>query len=276
MDNEKISADKETNTEAVKEVSESEALTEGSPTEGKGADKKKPLTPEEMKKRQKKKALAFLCTVLSLLIILPIISVIDWNALFGLNKEDDRTAWPEKYFFDEQYFYEADYDENIEEDAAYMEKDRSLYYTRGNETFQVLRNPEDYGTPCILFYQYFENLKNGNYRSYYSFFTDEYRDKTGNVNPFTDGEIKYTAQKVYNIKVVLLDSIYLEDGDENGNYKGSTIYKFDVEYCIKDNNGTFRRDIRSNESRWLVFTVIETNGKSLINDITFHSKTNKQ
>ena len=223
---------------------------------------------------QKKKAIIFVSIVLSLLVILPILTFVDWNSLFGLgNKPEDKDSWI--HFYGDQYFGTPDYSENIEEDLKYMDLDRMLYYSVGNETFQIINNPEAIGNCCVLFYNYFENLKDGDYQRYYSLFTDRYKEEYGNTNPFTKKELKYTPQKVYNIKVTLLQSTFLENGNANGEYVGSTIHYFDVEYCIKDNNGTYRRDILSNESRALVFEVIETNGKPLINDISFYRSANK-
>ena len=223
---------------------------------------------------QKKKAIIFVSIVLSLLVILPILTFVDWNSLFGLgNKPEDKDSWI--HFYGDQYFGTPDYSENIEEDLKYMDLDRMLYYSVGNETFQIIDDPEAIGNCCVLFYNYFENLKDGDYQRYYFLFTDKYKEEYGNTNPFTKKELKYTPQKVYNIKVTLLQSTFLENGNANGEYVGSTIHYFDVEYCIKDNNGTYRRDILSNESRALVFEVIETNGKPLINDISFYRSANK-
>ena len=231
-------------------------------------NKKKPISP------QKKKAVIFISVVLSLLVILPILTFVDWNSLFGLgNKPEDKDSWI--HFYGDQYFGTPDYTENLEEDPDYMDLDRMLYYSVGNETFQIIDKPEELGSCCVLFYNYFENLKDGDYESYYFLFTDEYEAEYGNTNPFTKKELIYTPQKVYNIRVTLLQSTFLENGNENGEHVGSTIYYFDVEYCIKDNNGTYRRDILSDESRSLVFEVIETNGEPLINDISFYRSVNK-
>ena len=230
---------------------------------GKDTNVKKPINS------QKKKAIIFASVVLSLLVILPILTFVDWNSLFGLgNRPEDKDSWI--HFYGDQYFGTPDYSENIEEDLKYMDLDRMLYYSVGNETFQIIDKPEEFGNCCVLFYNYFENLKKGDYTRYYSLFTDRYEAEYGNTNPFTKKELKYTPQKVYDIKVTLLQSTFLENGDANGEYVGSTIHVFNVEYSIKDNNGTYRRDILSNESRSLVFEVLETNGKPLINDISFY------
>ena len=224
-------------------------------------------------KRQKKKAIIFASIVLSLLVILPILSIIDFDALFGLGEnEKDKDSWI--HFYGDQYFGTPNYNEDIEKDEEYMELDRMLYYSTGNETFQIIDDPQEFGSCCVLFYNYFKNLKNGDHLRYYTLFTDRYEEEYGKTNPFTKKELRYTPQKVYNIKVTLLQSTYLENGDANGEYVGSTMHYFNVEYCIKDNNGTYRRDILSDMSRSLVFEVLETDGKPLINDISFYRYVN--
>ncbi|MBE6606954.1 MAG: hypothetical protein E7633_00155 [Ruminococcaceae bacterium] len=219
--------------------------------------------------RSKKNAIIFASVILSLLVVLPILTFVDWNALFNIGSQDeDKDSWI--HFYGDQYFRTPDYDEDIEKDKDYMDLDRLMYYTNGNETFQVIDNPEDFGKCCVLFYNYFENLKRGDYKRYYALFTDEYEEEYGNTNPFTKRELKYTPQKIYNIRVTLIQSTFLENGDADGNYVGSTVHYFNVEYAIKDNNGTYRRDILSDQSRSIVFEILETNGKVLINDISFY------
>ena len=236
------------------------------PTKDTDTNVKKANSPID---KQKKRAIIFASVVLSLLVILPILTFVDWNSLFGLEAQnEDKDSWV--HFYGDQYFGEPDYEENIEEDTEYMDLDRLMYYSSGNETFQIIDNPEDFGKCCVLFYNYFENLKNGDYMRYYSLFTDRYEEEYGSTNPFTKKELKYTPQKIYNIKVTLVQSTFLENGDANGEYVGSTVHYFNVEYCIKDNNGTYRRDILSDQSRSIIFEVLETNGNPLINDISFY------
>ena len=222
--------------------------------------------------KNKKNAIIFLCATLALLIILPILTFVDWNAIFP-KKEDnsDRDSWIK--FYGDQYFGAPNYDTNIKDDTKYMQLDRLIYYTLdGHETFSIDDDPSKYGSTCKLFYDYFELVKAGEYESYYSLFTESYAKKHGNTNFFTKKELVFSPQKIYNIKVSLIRSAYLENGDKDGKYVGSTVYYFDVSYCIKDNDGTFRRDILSDESRPLVFELLETNGEIKISDIAFYKQ----
>ena len=73
---------------------------------------------------QKKKAIIFISVVLSLLVILPILTFVDWNSLFGLaDKPEDKDSWI--HFYGDQYFKEPDYSENIEENIRIISKERS-------------------------------------------------------------------------------------------------------------------------------------------------------
>lgn len=228
-------------------------------------------TPEQIKRSRKKAAVIFICVVLSLLVILPILTYVDWDSLLPekiTEEEQDRDSWI-KYYGD-QYYKEPDFELDTSDDPKYMELDRTLYYTDGNERVQVVSSTKEFGVYCELLYDYFEIVKQGDYSEYYSLFTDFYAEKHGDVNFFTKRELKFTPQKIYNIEVKLIRSVYLEDGDANGKYKGSTVHYFDVSYCIKDNDGTFRRDILSDQSRPLVFELLETDGEVKISDISFY------
>ena len=226
-----------------------------------------PDTKKSSLSKRKKRAIIFVFVILALLIILPIISFIDWNSLSN-KKNTDEDSWIT--FYGDQHFVAVDYDENIEEDTVYMSKDRRLHYSENNETFSVDSDPSRYGLACELFYKYFELVKAGDHENYYSLFTKEYAEKHGDINFFTKNKLIFTQQKIYNINVKLIRSSYLENGDANGKYVGSTVYYFDVSYRIKDNNGTFRRDMRSDEAVPLVFELLETDGIIKISNISFY------
>ncbi len=227
-----------------------------------------PKSKAPVKNRQKKKAIIFVSIVLALLVILPVISFVDWDSIFKKDGKIDEDSWIT--FYGDQHFVAPNYDENIEDDKAYMQKDRLLHYSANNETFSVDEDPGQYGLPCKLFYEYFELVKAGDHANYYSLFTKEYAEKHGDINFFTKNKLIFTKQKIYDIKASLIRSTYLKNGDENGEHVGSTVYYFDVSYRIKDNNGTFRRDMRSDEAVPLVFELLETDGEIKISNISFY------
>ena len=83
---------------------------------------------------------------------------------------------------------------------------------------------------------------------------------------------QFAPQKIYNIQVTCFRSVYLENGDVNGKYKGYTVYYFDVSYNILDNNGTLRNDFLGDEgTRPLVFEVIEGDGQIKISSVSVYS-----
>lgn len=220
------------------------------------------------KDKNKKRAIIFLSVVLALLIILPIISFVDWDSLFKKEEELDKDSWIK--FYGDQYFPEPNFDIVPEEDEKYMQLDRVMYYTEGNERFAIVEQTDDFGPCCSLFFDYFEKIKAGDFRTYYSLFTERYAEENGDINFLTKNKLIFTKQKIYAIEVSLLRKVFLEDGDANGQYVGSTVYYFDVSFKIKDNDGTFRRDVLSDEALPLVFEIIETNGVVRISDISFY------
>lgn len=222
----------------------------------------------DFKKRSRKKAIIFLAVIAVLVIVLPIITFVDFGPKDGTPEDTDKDSWIR--YYGDQFFPEPNFDEVIEEDTEYMKLDRLLYYSNGTERFSVDKKSNDLGPCCPLFYDYFEILKAGDFKNYYSLFTERYATEHGNINFFTKNKLIFTKQKVYAIEVTLLREAFLENGDANGEYVGSTVYYFDVSYKIKDNDGTFRRDILSDESVPLIFEIIETNGEIKINDISFY------
>ncbi len=228
-------------------------------------NEEKVIIPDQ-KKKNRKRAIIFLSITLALVVILPILTFVD----FGSKKDEtpDKDSWIR--YYGDQFFPEPKFDEVIEEDSAYMQLDRVLYYSNGTERFSVEKKSADLGPCCSLFYDYFEIVKSGDFQNYYSLFTERYAEEHGNINFFTKNKLIFTKQKIYAIDVTLIREAYLENGDASGAYKGSTVYYFNVSYKIKDNNGTFRRDVLSDEAVPLVFELIETNGKVLINDISFY------
>ena len=83
-----------------------------------------------------------------------------------------------------------------------------------------------------------------------------------------NGKVTLAPQKLYDIRVECLASVYLEDGDSNGDYKGYYLYEFDVAYSILDNNGTLRKDFLGDEGQKpLIFKVIEGDGEVKISSV---------
>ena len=144
-------------------------------------------------------------------------------------------------------------DEDITTDAAYMELDRRIHLRHGAETVP-LTNPEDallQGEAIAFFVRYFEIVMAGDAQAYNSLFTDTYYERT---LPFEF----FSPQKIYDI--VLQEAESDPEGD-------SLVYY--VSYAIYDNDGTFRRDVGSDASRVLIFTLVSEGGALKIDSIGY-------
>ena len=219
---------------------------------------------QDKRSRDKKKALTIFLILGIAVIVLPLLNMIDFNALLPDESEQQSGQTVTTVTLGDHHFTEPDYDEDIMADKDYLEKNRYLHYSYENETFEVVSDPARYGSLCQFFYNYFESAKAGDHKTYNSLFTEEYLEK--------NGEKQFAPQKIYNIQVTCFRSVYLENGDVNGKYKGYTVYYFDVSYNILDNNGTLRNDFLGDEgTRPLVFEVIEGDGQIKISSVSVYS-----
>lgn len=144
-------------------------------------------------------------------------------------------------------------DEDITTDAVYMELDRRIHIRRGAETVP-LENTEDaalQGEAIAFFVRYFETVMAGDAQAYNSLFTDTYYKRT---LPFEF----FSPQKIYDI--VLQEA-------ESDPERDSLVYY--VSYAIYDNDGTFRRDVASDASRVLIFTLVDEGGTMKIDSIGY-------
>ncbi len=161
------------------------------------------------------------------------------------------------------YFFPADYSYNIFEDEIYMSFDRRLKFTEYGETRAVTSSDaEEYGVSGAFFFDYFNYIINGDCDGYKTCFTEEgLRTMT-----FPD---RFTMQMLYDINVVL----YRRESKE---ISGGTVLSeiYEVSYRIFENNGTFRGDIPSGETRTLVYEVYISGGVAKINAIGYRTNAN--
>nr|MBQ4320361.1 hypothetical protein [Clostridia bacterium] len=154
-------------------------------------------------------------------------------------------------------FADIDWDEDITEDAVYMDKNRYISYTEGAVTRLITENHAAYGAGPEFFSRYFSAVISGDCDTVNLMYTDEYKK---------DNELhdSFTQQKVYNIEIEKLSENVIEDGK----YAGIKRYTFRVAYMIKDNNGTFRDDMGSDAAVPLIFELLDSGYGPLINSIT--------
>ena len=157
------------------------------------------------------------------------------------------------------YRFEAPYQGNIMENAAYLGKDRLVYY-RDNPSENGLReaiteeNKGNFDAGVLFLCSWLDTIIAGDAQGYNACFSEQYwkENEADDVLPKT----AFNPQMLYDINLT-----YYSVASENG--EKLTTYK--VEYRILQNDGTFRRDIGSGVSREQRVTVrVRNDGTAII------------
>lgn len=203
----------------------------------KEADKDGLLGKKAKEKRLAKLMVATVCILTALFLALNLILESGFFAsLFG-----EKIRYRDYPPLGEEYFEEPDWDEDIFEDGDWLDKDRTVHYTSNGVTLLLETDDEfEKAGPIAMFFQkYFTAVIHGDHLTYNSLLTDQYKKEYGPREPFT-------MQKLYDIEVTDLNSVnYLNEGTPNM----ITVYEFDVAYKIKENNGTYRNNLVSDDKR---------------------------
>ncbi|MBO4355735.1 MAG: hypothetical protein J5850_02640 [Clostridia bacterium] len=215
----------------------------------------------EKKNNSRKGAIIFISIIAALAIILPLLNLIDFDAILKKRSDDAESSKSADVTYRQEMFSEPDYDRDFKTMTDYLDRDRYLHYKQGNEAFIIDKvNVKSQSDVCVMWYNYFEALKAGDAKALNALYTEDCIRKNGRQG-------KFSPQPVYDISVEMISENYLENGDSNGDYAGYTVYYFDVNYCIWDNDGTFRRDIIiEDSSRTLRFEVLEKDRTVKINN----------
>lgn len=216
--------------------------------------KEKTTTPEGKKKKQKKGIIiAFSLMIAVVLIWYAIIPGVEY--VVNVIKESKKDEYTSDYMdhIKSLSFYPANYDEDITKDSEYMNKNRYIAYTKGNDTYYITDGDySGYDSTVGFFAEYFDTVINGRYEEYDSYFTDAYFEEQTNKE-------RFTPQKLYDIEVRFKGTTVVED---------AISYIYYVDYKIYKNNGTFRNDIESDAARTLVYELyVYEDGEILINYI---------
>ncbi len=211
------------------------------------------------KSRSKRNAFIFIAVLGGLLVLSLLLSLIPFETLG--QKNADVTDAP-AVTVNPLFFQTPVYDEDFTADQDYMDLDRYLHFrTLSGEEFVINGDAAEHGAVCMLFDEFRQTVVAGDCDGYNALFTDEYLQKKGTAS--------FAPQKLYSLNVTVLRSELLDDGDANGLYKGATVSYCKVEYCIKDNNGTFRQDFyRDGDSIPQIFEILEYNGTTRISQIS--------
>lgn len=153
------------------------------------------------------------------------------------------------------FVYEPDFTLDVFEDEMYLEKQRGLTYVKDGVALYLERDDEIAlaGDLAVFFNKYFETVVYGQTDAHNALYTDYYKEKKGEYEPFT-------MQMIYESTVT-----YLEDYPHE-KLNGVRVYKFDVGYKIMNNNGTFRNNLHSDTRRDMLYTLYRySNGDILVN-----------
>lgn len=206
--------------------------------------------PVKKGKNRKKILLIVLTAVVGVLLVLAVLVAVLEKRVTDNDPAQDEIDYA---------FYPVDFEENIYEDPAYIEKtagefirytDLSTNITTGLDRERAA----EYDEEIRFFLNYLYAIIEGDADAYNAMFSRLYFESNA-------PKAAFTMQKVYD--VLLCKSEVSTVSDESGNY---TKYVFTLEYKILCNNGSFRRDIGAG-SKLQYITLTDREGALRIDSI---------
>ena len=154
-------------------------------------------------------------------------------------------------------FSNADFDYDIFSDEDYLEMIRNGLISHSDGATKVTLTEDDYDSyseAAQLIFTLVHAIQNGDPDAYNACFSDAYLKKSGKQEAFT-------MQEIY--EVIVVEDFTVREGD----YLRTD---FELEYKIRNNNGTLRDDMGSDASKKQYVTVTTNNKKGipLIDSIT--------
>ncbi len=208
--------------------------------------------------------------VFSVVLIVLLIGFFIWFSLTPADKlpqflSQFKYEEPQKPVGDNLLYDEADFSENIYDDADFLEllDPYIMSYTVGNIQYSLTEDDvESMGEWAVFFNEYFNTVRHGEHTKYNSYFFDEY------YTLHTKKE-EFTMQKIYGVQIEELSGTPTLDEEEYAwiKEKNITPVYFNVMYKIKNNNGTFRLNVNSDTYRPQLYILAQTNGEIKIIDI---------
>jgi len=203
----------------------------------------------QIKKQKKAIIIVFICLI-SFVIIYFALSAIDWQSIFSSEGDD-----PDDYI----YFYDEKYSKNLDEDEVYMGYDRTvnlLIEASGISETITEDDRTSYNEAVNLLYSMIEYIIIGNDEAYNGCFSPLYFSKA-------EPQGKFTKQKLYNITIIEVSQS--EKEDERGN--AYTEYYYKLDYMIRHNNGSLRKDVGSDGIKTQHIILSDRTGLVLIDSI---------
>ena len=203
----------------------------------------------EATRRLKRRMVIVLVALVAFAVIaVPLISALDRLTVQG-KQEEIETRKSSTIIF-----YEADWELDIMQEPGYLAKDRTVYYCDAQYGItQALdeKNRNDFGPAVDVLVRMIERIIAGDADGYNQLFSSNYFENHEPEPPFT-------MQQLYDIKLTKVKEIEMSEG--------YTQYEFEVEYRIRQNNGTFRNDIDEDESKKQYFVLSDSTSKDVLID----------
>ncbi len=204
---------------------------------------------QESTRRLKRRMIAVLVgLVIFTVVAIPLISFLDRM------ENPDRVEEIETRKESTIIFYEANWELDIMKEPGYLAMNRTIYYCDAQYGMTVAldeKNRDDYGPALEVLVEMIECIIAGDADGYNALLSDNYFENH-------DPEPPFTMQQVYDIKLTKVKETIMSEG--------YTQYEFEVEYRIRENNGTFRTDIGDGESRKQYFVLSNSTSKNVLID----------
>lgn len=206
------------------------------------------LARESTKRLKRRMMIIIGCLVIFTVVAIPLISYLD--SLENRNQEEEVETRKSSTII----FYEPDWELDIHKEPGYLAKDRTVYYCDAQYGFTEAlddKNRQDFGPAVIVLCEMIERIIAGDADGYNKLFSSNYYENH-------DPEPPFTMQQIYDIKLTKVKETEMS--------AGYTQYEFEVEYRIRQNNGTFRTDIGDDESRKQYFVLSNSTSKDVLID----------
>ena len=184
---------------------------------------------ESTRKLKRRMIAVIICLAVFAVIAIPLISYLDnlekQQSVEELESKKESTI----------IFYEPEWELDIMKEPAYLALDRTVYYSDTQYGITVAldqKNINNYGPAVEVLNRMIQYIINGDADGYNLLLSENYLENN-------DFEAPFTMQQLYDIKLSKI-----QETNVDGRYMQ---YEFEVEYRIRNNNGTFRTDIGSHE-----------------------------
>lgn len=205
----------------------------------------------------KKRMLGVLLTTMGILLLLILlIQILSKCTQSSLDDSSETTHKAPEFKFSDEYITDKAI---FDSDEDYLSCDRTIYFhdpqtgvTEGIEA----GSHDSFGAGAALLCEMIASIIDGDADTYNTFFSDIYYKENEEKSAFS-------MQKLYDILITEY-SISEETSENGGTYKE---YIYELKYKIRNNNGSFRSDLGSDNVRTQYFLITNRSGKLEIDGI---------